>query len=365
MREKEGPDFDHTPAREARARVRIEPVRALPINAMLGLQRTLGNQAVVRALARAKAAETETATASDGAAKFKRAAKAGEWLTAAMALWALDDDEVRHLLDPLSDAELDALDAAAASSDHINLIFPGLAEKVHRHVSFQKHAPDQSNLGWRGIVTDRGTLQHEGEVDGGGMVKVRTGTDFKTFDGQEFEDGFSLKFKGKGAAQSSWLQFIWREIEVDDPVRGHLKLDDVCETQTGLPYRLTTDPAKPHYNVDSADPANPFYEADHVNNRSFESTTMFDAPNAGEHYVRREFGLGATRVVSRAHFTTYLVREMDVLYAVGIDVEWEYRRPDVPTRKQQQVSSAQNATALDGGMRERLVLQYPAIDYLP
>jgi hypothetical protein len=361
MREKEGPKFENAP--EARARVRVEPLRALPINAMLGLQRSVGNQAVVRALARAK--DAETATATDGAAKFKRAVKAGDWLAAAMSLWELDDDEVRHLLDPLSDAELDALEAAATSSDLISRKFPGLAETVHRHVSFQKHAPDQSRLGWRGIVTDRGTLEHEGEVDGGGTVKVRKGTDFRSFDGQEFEDGFSLKFKGKGAAQSSWLQFIWREVEVDDPARGHFMADGVCKTPTGMPYRLTTDHAELHYNVDSADPANPFYEAEHVNNRSFESTTMFDAPNAAEEFVRREFDLGATRVVSRAHFTTYLVRDMDVLYAVSIDVEWEYRRPEVVAHKDQQVTGAQNVAALDGVMRERLVLQYPAIDYLP
>jgi hypothetical protein len=184
-------------------------------------------------------------------------------------------------------------------------------------------------------------------------------------DGQEFEDGFSLKFKGKGAAHSSWLQFIWREIEVEDPVRGTFKLDDVWQTPTGMPYRLTDDPADPHYNVDSADPANPFYEAEHVNNRGFQSTTMFDAPRAGEQFIGREFDLGATRVVSRAYFTTYLVRDMDVLYAVSIDVEWEYRRREVPARKDQQVTDAQNVTALDPAMRERLVLQYPTIDYLP
>ena len=91
---------------------------------------------------------------------------------------------------------------------------------------------------------------------------------------------------------------------------------------------------------------------------------MFDAPGAGDHYIRREFGLGATRVVSRAHFTTYLIREMDVLYAVSIDVEWEYRRPAVPAHKHQRVAGAQNATSLDPAMRERLILQYPAIDYL-
>jgi hypothetical protein len=357
--------FDRSPAPKPRTRVRIEPLRAAPVNTVLSLQRTHGNQAVVRALARTPAAAPAITTASDAATEFKRAVKAGDWLTAAMSLWALDDAEVRHLLDPLPDAELDAIDVAAASSDAVNFVMPGLAEKVHRHVAFQKHAPDPSNVGLRGIVTDRGTLQHEGEVDDGGMVKVRTGTDFQAANGKDFEDGFSLKFKGKGAARSSWLQFIWREIEVDDPVGGHRMLPDVVETEHGAPYRLTTDPAAPYYNVDSGDPANPFYEADNANNRGLGSTMMFDAPGAGDPLIQREFAAGATRVVSRAHFTTYLVQDMDVLYAVNIDIEWEYLRAAVPARKQQRVSSAHNVTSLDPAMRERLVLQYPAIDYLP
>ena len=159
---------------EPSARVRIEPptrvgenpagarlAPAAPAALVLQMQRTHGNQAVVQALARAAGpvltrAETATeSSATDGAAKFKEAVKAGEWLTAAMSLWALRDAEVQRLLDPLSDNELADLEAAAASSDLINRMFPGLAEKVHRHVSFQKNAPDQSDNGRRGTVTDR------------------------------------------------------------------------------------------------------------------------------------------------------------------------------------------------------------------
>jgi hypothetical protein len=80
--------------------------------------------------------------------------------------------------------------------------------------------------------------------------------------------------------------------------------------------------------------------------------------------VKDQFDAGATKVVSRAHFVTYLVREMDILHEVHIDVEWEFTSDkDVP--RAQSVSKAGNATALDPDIRKRLLEQFPDFDYLP
>jgi hypothetical protein len=80
--------------------------------------------------------------------------------------------------------------------------------------------------------------------------------------------------------------------------------------------------------------------------------------------VQAEWGRGATRVVSRAHFNTYLVRDMDVLHRIGVDVEWDYANRSVPPRTQH-TSNAGAASALDPRMRQRLIEQFPNFDYIP
>lgn len=320
-------------------------------------------------LRRAKA-KTESREA-DWAAGFEEAVKAGEWLTAAMTLWLLDNAEIRRILDPLSDADLGALEAALAAADMIKLVSPGFAAKFHRHMSFQKNAPKQP--GKRKMATtwpegERGTLRHKGgvgEEGKEGTVKVRTGTEFHD-PTHVWKDGFSLKFKGKQASETSWLQFVWREMEVWTNSPQSQPLARNWPRGSGGTYPLTTDPQNKNYYVDSNDPANPFYEAKgNINNRTGEATTIFDAPSSGDPIAWNQFASGATMVVSRAHFTSYLVREMDVLYTVTIDLEWVYLNPNVPPRPQPPVVHGGEASALDPAMRNCLVQQYPAIDYLP
>jgi hypothetical protein len=343
---------------------------AAPADVVLRMQRTQGNQAVQRMLGQAAPtaepvlARDKTKTkpkVTDWPGEFKKAAKSGEWRTAAMVCWVLSDDQMRRLLDPLSDSDLDSLEAEAQGA--IGFLLPGLAGKVHRHVSFQKHAPAKPAKGKEVKVEDEGTLEHEAKV-GGGKVSVRMGGETENLSsGLESDERFWLVYKGKEASKTSWLQFIWREMEVDDPVKGKFRVDQAITT-TGGSYRLTTDPSKPNYNTDSADPDNPFYEAAGISNRTSDATTIFDLPSPMQSIVKAQLDAGATKVVSRAHFTTYLVREMNVLYEVNIDVEWEFTSAAVPPRKQS-VSKAGNASALDPAMRARLIQQYPNFDYLP
>jgi hypothetical protein len=101
---------------------------------------------------------------------------------------------------------------------------------------------------------------------------------------------------------------------------------------------------------------------------------MFDRPGAMDNLVRREFRNGADKVTSRAHFATYLVRGMQVLYRVDLTVEWVFERDShynegtntltSPSRTQT-VDAARPVSALDGRMRQRLVTQYPNFNYLP
>jgi hypothetical protein len=83
-----------------------------------------------------------------------------------------------------------------------------------------------------------------------------------------------------------------------------------------------------------------------------------------DHLVQAQFAAGATRVVSRAHFNTWLIRDMEVLYRVQLNVVWDYTTRREPPRAQS-VAAAGPASALEPRMRARLIAQYPNFDYLP
>jgi hypothetical protein len=88
-------------------------------------------------------------------------------------------------------------------------------------------------------------------------------------------------------------------------------------------HELTTDPAKPNWNV-------------------------------------------AVKVVAHAHVTTYLVRGMDIVHGTEIDLRWEFVSSKVPPM-QPPVIGARGARRLEAAQRARLVEQFPSnsLDYLP
>jgi len=178
-------------------------------------------------------------------------------------------------------------------------------------------------------------------------------------------DRFTIDYKGPEAEKTRWLQFIWREVECEGhPTRGTYRVDEEVESSAKNKYKFTTDTAKPVYNTDSASATDPFYESGFVNNRSADATTIFDLPASFQHVVKRQFDAGATKVTSRAHFTTYLVRDTQVMHQVTTDITWEFTSGTVePPRKTKQGGGAANA--IDPMMRKVLVVQYPKFDYLP
>lgn len=207
-------------------------------------------------------------------------------------------------------------------------------------------------------IPDVGTEVHTGSVPGGD-VSVRTDVQL---DAAGPKEGFSIGYKGGLAADSAWLQFIWREIEVEHPVKGGYRVDRPITTSGGS-YRLTTDPSAPNYNTDSNKPDDPFYEAGFMADRTADSTTMFDLPGAANAMVQAELAGGATKVTSRAHFNTYLIRDNRAIYHVGLDVEWVFTSPAAPPRTQT-VRAAGKVTGLPEGMRKRLIDQRPRFAYI-
>jgi hypothetical protein len=232
------------------------------------------------------------------------------------------------------------------------------AARVLRIIQYAMTRPSSAPKGKLDIV-NKGAVAHCAKL-GEGTISVHTGVGLK---GEATQENYTVGYEGKDADQMQWLQFIWREVEVTHPDRGKYRLGDEITT-TGGTYKLTTDPSKPNYNTDSADKKEPFYTVGGMGERTADATTMLDEPSPMTKMIEAAYDAGATAVTSRAHFTTYMLKGMDVAYRLGIDVEWATTSKTVPPRTQK-VSSGAEATALDPRQRERLLQQFPAYEWIP
>jgi hypothetical protein len=300
-------------------------------------------------------------------AEFSAAAKR---LYAAMKGWGTDEEEVYAVLLPFKrdPAALATLKTTYQTDLSGGLTGKGLEEDIKDEMSSDElsyalyllNAPPPRPATGTSAIPDPGTEVHKGAVPGG-EVSVRTGVQL---DAAGDKEGYSIGYKGGLSSDSAWLQFIWREVEVEHPTKGGYRVNPPHPiTTSGGSYRLTTDPSAPNYNTDSNKPDDPFYEAGFMADRTADSTTMFDEPSPMNPIVQGELAGGATKVTSRAHFNTYLIRDNRAIYHVGLDVEWVYTTPAVPPRTQT-VRSSGKVTGLPEGMRKRLIEQRPRFEYI-
>ena len=114
-------------------------------------------------------------------------------------------------------------------------------------------------------------------------------------------------------------------------------------TTSGGTYNLTTDgnPRKENYNTDAKPGAStPYYEASGANNRTEDSTTIYDLPSNAKSYVEEEFDSGKKYVESTAHFSTFLVKQYPQLpslnivqHVIQLGVNWSFfNKDDNPKR---------------------------------
>jgi hypothetical protein len=318
------------------------------------LQRTVGNRAVTRLVA------AERVLARDPDKDLADAVSAEDWAKAAGVLAKLGQADALKKLKGYGEATLSKLDTAGAAA-----LSKDDALTLHRRISFIQHAPaDAVKHAAYAKVNKAGKLEDTTDV-AGGKVEVHTGVDYDR-GSENRPSGFSMAYTGTDAGTTRWLQFIWREMVVERAKQKPTRLDAAVTSTAKSGYRLTTDPDKPNYNTDTASATSPFYEAGFVNNRTDDSTTMFDFPAPMTGLLKSQFQGDdkATKVTSRAHFTTYLVRGMDVLYSVKTDVEWVFTSADEPARTQS-TRAAGKVGKLDAAQRARLIEQYPNYDYLP
>jgi hypothetical protein len=338
-------------------RARGSALSRAPTDAVLSLQRTAGNRAVTEILARDP---KDKAAPKPPADRFRDAVASKSWPAAAKSLNEVPDGDVQALLKPLKAKELDLLDVASRKFKDLPL---AQQRRTHRHIVFLRRPatlPTDASDDFK--VTGAGKA--ESAKAGGGDVTVSTGVSGKA-GSDDVDDAVSMGYSGKDAGKTLWLQFISREVVI--PASDKAKEKWVAGTtgaDTGNKYALTTDPDKRVWNTDVAsDAATPFYEESGINNRTADATTIFDTPTPVADVVRKQLEGGAKRVISRAHLVTYLVRDMQVLHRVAIDLEWSFTAPravsPTPTVTQGPASE------LDTVHRKTLEKQFPKFGYLP
>jgi hypothetical protein len=164
------------------------------------------------------------------------------------------------------------------------------------------------------------------------------------------------------------VPIIWRELLITEHPDKTKKLPESVPVKFPTPYNTTYDstanPKEPNYSTD-AGPGSPYYEDAGPDNRDDGSITIFDTPNrGGAPAIREAFKTGATKVVARAHFVSYLVRGKEVLYEVRITAEWVLTKPtDTPTATYK--VTGDKADKLDPRIRTQLLKDFPKTDYLP
>ena len=218
-------------------------------------------------------------------------------------------------------------------------------------------------------VTSAGKHEYTGKV-GDGHVDIYTGQAIEKEGMDDGSNNFSLTYKGKDADAAQWLQFVWREVIGADDKGGSAPVKDSITTSGGT-YDLTDNgtfakpgvPAKNNFNTDSPNKADPFYESTFEADRAADSATMNDLPSAMTNTVQDAFNNGAQKVVSRAHFSTFLLKSKKVTFKTAIDVQWDFaKKADVasPPDGKHTVSGSGAATELPKTIAERFHEQYPA-----
>jgi hypothetical protein len=225
------------------------------------------------------------------------------------------------------------------------------------------------NLGSILDVKNAGKLESTTKV-GDGTVDVHTGQKLEREGQPDGDNNFAVTYTGKDADDARWLQFVWREVIGVDDKNASVPVKDSITT-TGGTYDLTSNgthttpgtPAKNNFNTDSKDAPTPFYESSFESDRTADSTKIIDLPGAAIGQVKGSFRGGAKKVVSRAHFTTFLVKGRKITFKTAIGLVWDFQKKedaDSPPAGVHSVAGSGAATSLPATIAERFHEQYPA-----
>lgn len=275
-------------------------------------------------------------------------------------------DDVLADIEALSQSDRDKLEVAVAQAFALD---KETGDDLRRIIRFVRHKPV---VGAGGTFTPSGgtTEKKAGAKIGSGKVEVQTGVTVSAGAAGSSTEAYSLSYTGADADKMHWLQFAWREVNIESPAkaRGGKPTKKPMEQElshSGRDYRLTTNPAKPVLLTDSGTKKSPFFEENTTVNRTAKQLTMADFPSSMEMQVAPLFkdpSSAPTRVVSHFHATTYLVRNMDVVYRADIDLVWEFTSAKPSPVKA--TAKGGPADHLDLEQRATLVTGDPDVDFL-
>ena len=275
-------------------------------------------------------------------------------------------DDVLADIEALPQADRDKLEVAVSQAFALDR---PVADDLRRIIRFARHKPV---VGVGGAFTASGgtTEKKAGAKIGSGKVEMQTGVSVRAGAAGSSTEAYSLSYTGDDADKMHWLQFAWREVIPEYPAKTpstkpSKKPMEKELTHSGRDYRLTTNPAKPVWLTDSGTKKSPFYEENTTVNRSAKELTMADFPSNMEMYVAplfKDSSSAPTRVVSHFHASTYLVRNMDVVYRADIDLTWEFTSAK-PSPVKATVKGGP-ADHLDLEQRASLVIGDPTADFL-
>ena len=291
-------------------------------------------------------------------------------LQKAMKGWGTSEEEIYGVLIPFNrdKTKLDKLKTTYETETGNKLeedLKSEMSGEELAYALFLLNAPPPKTTANAPGITATGTEDHKESVIGG-EVTVRTGD---TYTGTTYTDLFSMGYEGGLASETRWLQFIWREIHVTDSAGKTTALTDTITSSTNT-YDLTSNPSSPNYSVDAFSSETPFYEdrdpasgKSGLSGRNADNTTIYDQPSGRTDIASREFGSGATKVESKAHFHTFLVRDYQPMYQIDLTVSWDYTSAATPPRSQS-VENTKEVKKLPGKMKKALEAQRPEFSYI-
>jgi hypothetical protein len=346
---------DAEPEREPRpAVVADEPGPA----AVLALQRGAGNAAVARMLTTASARmQVMRITAAEQA--WNTAVQDKDWAGAVGILDDLTNEEVKRLVGALADEDQSALGNAVLTLPRKD------RERMRSRLEFllEGAVPDaETTTGLRDFaITDPGAREHHG-VAGPGQVEMRSGAAVAG-GGKSAKGWFSLAYtSGAVSEDTRWLQFVWRDLEVEYEGGEHEFARAPYVAPSGT-WRFS-DPQAPQPHVDSLSGSSPFFEARGLNVRNPDTAAILDAParpdQALSNFEDQESAgknRTITRMVTRAHFVSYVIQGNAVAYRVAFTIEWPWRPETLGPSVRNVTGGA--ATALDAPHRSVLERDYP------
>jgi hypothetical protein len=88
------------------------------------------------------------------------------------------------------------------------------------------------------------------------------------------------------------------------------------------------------------------------------------AAAAADARVQAAFAAGATRVISRAHFDTYLITTDHVVYHVQLSVLYDFASAAATPSPVTSMNAAGAATALPSEIAQRFHAQFPSFSFI-